>query len=214
MRYEVVVFQGDAQADLGGLFCASLEYAGGAAGWLGLAFSEASRLPEFGRREAIIGMPDILTSTAMSTDGDPNIGQQTTVLDDGPGFVNPGKYVIPAGGDNGYYGPSLQWLRDTDEQMLMDASVSKVNGYMDPDDAVLEFMMTKMSFAKYLREPGEIVIDPYTPILLLFAVASVSSNGKYDGNPKWQSTKLQLLESSSDTVRLGFLRKRKRPHLG
>lgn len=213
MRYEVVVFQGDAQADLGGLLCASLEYVGGAAGWLGLAFSEASRLPEFGRREAIIGIPDILTSTAMSTDSDANIGQQTTVLDDGPEFVNPGKYVIPAGGDNGYYGPSLQWLRDTDEQTLMDASVSKVNGYMDPDDAVLEFMMTKMSFAKYLREPGEIDIDPYTPTLLLFAVATVSSNGKYDGNPKWQSTKLQLLESSSDTVRVGFLRKRKRPHL-
>jgi len=213
MTYEVVVFQGDAQADLGGLLCVSLDYAGGAAGWLGLAFSEASRLPEFGRKEAIVGMPGFGTSVSMSSDGAASIGQQTTVLDGGPGFISPGKYVIPPGGDDGYYGPSLQWLRDADEQTLMDASVFKTDTYLDPNDAVQDFTMTRMSFVKYLQEPGEIAIDPYISTLLLFAVAAVSPNGEYDGNPKWQSTRLQLLESSSDIVRWGFLRKRKRPHL-
>ena len=75
----------------------SIEYEGNA-GWLGFAFSGASRDPSFGRKEAIIGIPGVTTLVAAASDGDVSVGQQvgTSVLD-GPQLVNPGKYEIPAG---------------------------------------------------------------------------------------------------------------------
>merc|ERR1712194_189361 len=49
LRYQVVSYKGDMKHGLGGLLCISFEYTG-AAGWIGLAFSEASRDPRFGRK--------------------------------------------------------------------------------------------------------------------------------------------------------------------
>jgi len=55
LNYEVVPYEGDDLLERGGLLCASLEYEG-LAGWIGLAFSGASRDPERARREAVIGI--------------------------------------------------------------------------------------------------------------------------------------------------------------
>jgi hypothetical protein len=66
MKYEVVVYQGDLASNRGGgLLCVLLEYAG-SAGWIGLALSEASRDPQFGVKEAIIGMPGLPNTVAVA----------------------------------------------------------------------------------------------------------------------------------------------------
>eukprot|EP00581_Thalassiosira_minuscula_P017730 CAMPEP_0183720986 /NCGR_PEP_ID=MMETSP0737-20130205/13442_1 /TAXON_ID=385413 /ORGANISM="Thalassiosira miniscula, Strain CCMP1093" /LENGTH=1009 /DNA_ID=CAMNT_0025950945 /DNA_START=38 /DNA_END=3067 /DNA_ORIENTATION=+ len=202
LRYEVILFPGDAKDNAGGLLCASLEYTG-AAGWIGLAFSEASRAPQYGRKEAIIGIPGVQSSKAVNADGNPGLGQQYAGLEGGPTFVNPGKYVIPPGGVNGdgYYGPKLDLLSPIDMQTLVNASVSSMNSYMEPNPAVADFVSTKISFIKYLREPGEIEIFPSRDTLLLYAVAALpqGGSGEYNGNPDWQYTYLKFLESSSIT---------------
>ena len=82
-------------SDLGGLLCVFLEYKG-AAGWLGFALSEASRDPAFGRKEAIIGLPGVMSSVAVATES-AHLGQQNAPVGGGPPFANPGKYEIPAG---------------------------------------------------------------------------------------------------------------------
>jgi len=216
MRYEVIIYPGDTKDGLGGLLCVSLEYTGGAAGWIGLAFSEASRAPQFGRKEAIIGIPGVQTSVAVDADGGASLGQQNVELKDGPEFVNPAKYVIPAGGigEDGYYGPSLKLLSHIDKQTLITGSVSTTNAYLDPDGVVFDNMSTKISFVKYLREPGEIEIDPFGSTLLLYAVAAIplDGNGEYDGNPEWMSTYFNFLGSSSNNVKSGLVRKRERQH--
>mmetsp|Transcript_34799 Transcript_34799/g.62649 ORF Transcript_34799/g.62649 Transcript_34799/m.62649 type:complete len:271 (-) Transcript_34799:692-1504(-) len=212
LRYEVVHYEGDMFDDLGGLLCISLEYTG-TAGWIGLAFSEATRNPQFGRKEAIIGIPGIKTSVTVATDGSASLGQQIYALEGGPVFRNPGKYEIPAGGiEDGFSGPSLNLLSDIHKQTLINGSVSMLNAYLETDnDAVSDFRSTKLSFAKYLREPEEIEIDPYESTLLLYVVAPLDNDGGYDGNPEWKYTYLNLLDSSPDVVKSGFDRKRKRP---
>lgn len=197
--------------DLGGLLCISLEYSGDA-GWIGLAFSDATRDPQFGRKEAIIGIVGLQTTSAMSMDGSTSLGQQNVVLESGPNFVNPGKYKIPAGGigNDAYYGPSLKLLSDIDEQTLIDGSVGIIDSYAGiiSDQSRMD---TVLSFAKYLREPDEIEIDPYDSTLLMYAVAPLDGEGNYDGNPKWKSTYLNFSENSAE-VKSGLDRKRKRQH--
>ena len=59
------------------------------------------------------------------------MGQQNTVeLTDGPAFINPANYSIPAGGTgrNGYSGPSLNLLVDAEKQTLVNGSVSIIEG--------------------------------------------------------------------------------------
>lgn len=212
MRYEVVLYQDDTNDDLGGLLCISLEYTG-AAGWIGLSFSEATRNPQFGRKEAIIGIPGVKTSVAVATEGSASLGQQNHALEGGPVFVNPGKYEIPAGGiEDGFSGPSLNLLSDIDKQTLINGSVSATNAYLDPDDTVSDMMITKLSFVKYLRESEEIEIDPYEATLLLYAVAPLDNGGGYDGNPEWKYKYLNLLDDSPDAIKSGLDRKRKRQH--
>lgn len=206
LMYEVVLYPDS--HDRGGLLCASLEYAGGAAGWIGLALSEARRNPVFGRREAVVGMPGIKKLLASNS-----TAKGFVALEGGPAFTNPGKYEIPAGGlmGKGYYGPSLTFLRDGDRQTLMDGSVFeidplKVNGIPAGQ------RRTGMTFTKYLREPEEIEIDPFKETLLLYAVAALDGNGDYyEGNPEWKVTRLTFLDSS-DTLRPGYDQKRKRQH--
>jgi len=214
LKYEVVVYQGAMSSALGGgLLCVSLEYAG-SAGWIGLAFSEASRDPHFGVKEAIIGIPGLPHSDAVAEGGSASLGQQSNVaLENGPAFVNPAKYLIPAGGTgkDGYSGPSLNLLVDVDRQTLVNGSVSVVvdqqsGGIISGQNQ----QKTRLSFVKYLRELNEIMIDPYGSTLLLYVVASLDSEGEYDGNPEWQSTTLTLLANSS-TVK-GYVRKRTRQH--
>lgn len=199
MKYEVVVYQGDLASNRGGgLLCVSLEYAGFAA-WIGLALSEASRDPQFGVKEAIIGMPGLPNTVAVAK-GSATLGQQSMgVLSDGPKFFNPAKYIIPAGGTgkNGFSGPSLTYLVSADKQTLVNGSVSVVFdddqlGGVIADQS--QGIMTRLSFGKYLREPNEIEIeiDSVGVTLLLYAVAAVDSNGEYNGNPEWRSTTLTL----------------------
>jgi len=204
MKYEVVVYQGDLASNRGGgLLCVSLEYAG-SAGWIGLALSEASRDPQFGVKEAIIGMPGLPNTVAVAK-GTATLGQQSMGgLSDGPKFVNPAKYVIPAGGigKNGFSGPSLTLLASADKQTLVNGSVSvafdddQLGGGVISDQG--QGVITRLSFGKYLREPNEIEIDPFGVTLLLYAVAAVDSNGEYDGNPEWRSTTLTL--DSENTI--------------
>ena len=56
-------------------------------------------------------------------------------------------------------------------------------------------LVTHMSFAKYLREPGEIEIDPFKSNLFLYAVAAFDEDGEYDGNPDWNVKYHQLLQN-------------------
>jgi len=208
LRYEVVIYPSDS---LGGLLCLSLEYAG-EAGWIGIAFSDAVRDPLFGRKEAIIGFPGVQTAVSVSTaegGGIPSLVQQNndvTVNDKdrrSPAFVNPGKYEIPAGGmDDGYHGPSLNMLRVIGQQTLIKTSISIFDPYTAGGIVTTDQrLVTRMSFAKYLREPGEIGIDPFESTLFLYAVSPLSSvDSEYDSNPKWKHTYLT------------FDRKRNRQH--
>ncbi len=97
MHYEVVEFPGD-PLGVGGMLCTSIEYDGNA-GWIGLALSGASRDPTFGRKEAIIGIPGVSTSVAVTSSGTTaSVGQQVgSNFSGGPVLINPGKYEIPAG---------------------------------------------------------------------------------------------------------------------
>jgi hypothetical protein len=203
LYYETVIYQ---DHPTGGLLCASLEYSG-AAGWIGIAFSTAGRNPQFGRREAIIGMPGVDTSIAVSTENvtssalNPS-GSQNNFVEGGPYFVNPGKYEIPAGGLDGYYGPSLGFLMSGSQQTLVNASVTT------SDD--LNQTVTRLSFAKYLREPGEIEINPMSgPTLILYAVAPIdTSSGLYiNENPQWKYINMILGGGRSNT-RSSLMRKR------
>lgn len=218
LKYEVVVYQGAMSLELGGgLLCVSLEYEG-PAGWIGLAFSEASRDPQFGLKEAIIGIPGLPNSVAVAEDGSASLGQQSNVaLEDGPAFINPAKYLIPAGGTgkDGYSGPSLNLLVNVDKQTLVNGSVSIVEGQQSGGGIISDqdqnsMPKTRLSFVKYLRELNEIEIDPYGSTLLLYVVALLDVDGEYDGNPEWQSTTLTLLTNTSDVK--GYVRKRTRQH--
>jgi hypothetical protein len=188
LYYETVIYPSH---PTGGLFCASLEYVG-TAGWIGIAFSTAGRNPQFGRREAIIGMPGVDSSEAVSLANTTSqalnpSGSQSNFVD-GPYFVNPGKYVIPAGGlEGGYYGPSLELLMPGFQQTLVNASVT--TSLNESNQTI-----TRLSFAKYLREWGEITIDPLSgPTLILYAVAPVDENGTYvNDNPEWRYINLIL----------------------
>ncbi|KAL7547510.1 hypothetical protein ACHAWF_010803 [Thalassiosira exigua] len=209
LSYEVVVW-GDAM-EQGGLLCASLSYMGGPAGWIGLAFSEATRNPTFGRKEAVIGLPGIQASVAVDGHG---LGQANMAREGGPRFVNPGKYVIPAGGmgDNGFSGPGLKLL--SDKQTLMNGSVAVMDRLASMGiTSNQKVIHTTMSFAKYLREPGEIEIDPFGSTLLLYAVAPISDDGTYDDNPEWKYEYYNFLSGTAD-ARSGPVRQRTRQHNG
>lgn len=191
LYYETVIYR---DHPTGGLLCASLEYSG-AAGWIGLAFSTAGRNPQFGRREAIIGMPGVESSVPVSSDNGTSqalnpSGNQNNFVEGGPYFFNPGKYEIPAGGLEGYYGPSLNLLMNGYQQTLVNASATIS---LDSNQTV-----TRLSFAKYLREPGEIEINPLTgPTLILYAVAPIDASGMYvNENPEWRYINLILGGSS------------------
>jgi hypothetical protein len=214
LKYEVVVYQGAMSIELGGgLLCVSLEFAG-PAGWIGLAFSEASRDPQFGLKEAIIGIPGLPNSEAVAEGGDASLGQQSNgALEDGPAFINPAKYLIPAGGTgkDGYSGPSLNLLVNVEKQTLVNGSVSIIEGQQAGDGIISDqdqnsMPKTRLSFVKYLRELNEIEIDPYGSTLLLYVVASFDVDGEYNGNPEWQPTTLSLLTNTSDVK--GYVRKR------
>ncbi|KAL7442855.1 hypothetical protein ACHAXM_008556 [Skeletonema potamos] len=200
-NYETVIHRNH---PTGGLLCVSLDYTG-AAGWMGLAFSTAGRNPQFGRREAVIGMPGVESAVAVASKNvtsqaiNPSENQNNFV-EGGPYFVNPGKYEIPAGGLQGYYGPSLNFLMSGSQQTLVNAST--IISY-DPNQTT-----TRLSFAKYLREPGEIEINPMSgPTLILYAVAPVDANGVFvNENPEWKYINL-VLEGSSNT-KSTFTRKR------
>jgi hypothetical protein len=217
LNYDVIVYHGAMGAALGGgLLCLSLEYSG-SAGWIGLAFSEASRDPQFGLKEAIIGIPGLPNSVAVAEGGSAGLGQQSNVaLVDGPTFINPAKYLLPAGGTgkDGYSGPSLNLLVGAEKQTLVNGSVSVVEGQqlgggiISDQDQISMQQKTRLSFTKYLRELNEIEIDPYGSTLFLYAVASLDSEGEYNGNPEWQSTTLTFLANSSDAR--GNVRKRSR----
>ena len=177
LKYEVVLYH--EMNELGGLLCVKLEYAAGTPGWLGFAISKAKRNPLFERREAVIGIPGVQTSVAMATDN-PRLGQQHLPLQKRPDFANPGKYTIPAGGiDKGYFGPSLSLL--SGRQTLVDGSIST-----DEDGSTI------LSFAKYLREPWEIDVDPYAETLVLFAVGQMN-----DDKPEWKHTFIKFLEDKA-----------------
>lgn len=194
MKYDIVEYN---DADVrGGLFCVSLEYAGPAA-WMGLAFSEASRDPQFGKKDAVIGFPGVSTTVAMATSG-PRLGQQIAPLDGGPVWANPGKYTIPAGGTYGYYGPALNLL--SSKQTLKTGSMLLQDMY-DPDDYnyVPGNSITRLSFTKYLREENEIEIKPYESTLLLWAVATTDG----DGNPEWKYAKLTLFDQEQENQEQG-----------
>jgi len=218
MKYEVVIYPDG--NDLGGLLCVSLEYTGAAAGWIGFAFSEASRDPVFGRKEAIIGMPGIATTVAVNIEGDEGdstLGHHFVPMEGGPAFTNPGKYEISAGGllGKGYNGPSLTMLREMNKQTLVNGSVSIEDPYSSTSDGAdaTEERRTRMSFAKYLREPGEIEIDPFDKTLFLYAVATLYGSGEYyEGNPDWKVSSLIFLEGSDNASQSGVDRKRMRQH--
>ncbi len=210
LYYETVIYR---DHPTGGLLCASLEYSG-SAGWIGIAFSTAGRNPQFGRREAIIGMPGVDSAVAVSAQNvtssalNPS-GSQNNFVEGGPSFVNPGKYDIRAGGLDGYYGPSLQFLMSDNQQTLLNASVTTSD-----DDS--NQTVTRLSFAKYLREPGEIEINPLGgPTLILYAVAPIDpSSGLYiDENPQWKYINMILGDGRSNT-RSSFMRKRQHNNFG
>ncbi|KAL3758561.1 hypothetical protein ACHAWU_008315 [Discostella pseudostelligera] len=189
----------------GGLLCASLEFAG-TAGWIGVAFSTASRDPQFGVKEAVIGIPGILTTTAVARDGSATLGNQgNVVLDDALTYLNPAKYLIPAGGldTEGYLGPIVKLLRNLEMQTLVNATVTFITDAFSDDSNSTDqsandsIHRTLLTFAKHLQEPNEIKIEPHGSNLLLFAVAMVDDDGEYDGNPEWQSINL-VLDGSSD----------------
>lgn len=187
MYYEIVNHN-DALSDKGGLFCVSLEYKG-AAGWLGVALSEASRDPAFGRKEAIIGIPGIKNAIAVAKEN-AELGQQSSPMDGAPYYVNPGKYEIPAGGYDGYSGPSLSAMRPYDYQTLTDAwTNTTTNG--DGSE------ITQLAFTKYLKEPGEINLNPFKSTLFLYAVAQLNGRNEYDSNPQWEYTYLQLIDDTA-----------------
>ena len=209
LNYEIVEYQGQLGVQNGGgLLCAQLDYIG-AAGWIGLALSEASRNPQFGRKEAIIGIPGMVSFDAVGDDGSVSLGQQLGGgIEGGPPFANPAKYDIRAGGigDDAYNGPALSGLREIDKQTLVNGSTIFV---IDQGGEV----HTQMYFTKFLREPGEIDIDPYGYTLLLFAVASWdATSGEYDANPEWQDTTVNFLSSFGKSVLGSVTRKRKRKH--
>lgn len=212
MKYDVVIYQNDEYPG-GGLLCASVEYnADNPAAWIGLAFSEAKRDPAFGRKEAIIGLPGIRTSTPVATGGTAALGQQVGGIG-GPSFANPAKYIIPAGGigDDAYSGPNLRLLSDIDKQTLINGSVSIVDPYTAGGLVTTQSKMrTQMSFAKYLEEDGEIEIDPFGSTLLLYAVSVPldDGSGEYDSNPDWKSTFVTFLDGSDVSVMSGQVRTR------
>merc|ERR1719401_304225 len=225
LRYGVVGLPDVAAA---GLLCLSLEYAGTTpAGWLGLAFTTATRDPQFGRKEAVIGLPGVLAAVPVLAERDAaSIGQQSAAAL-GKGipvpiaFANPGKYEIPAGGggrNGGYHGPSLSLLRGAERQTLVNGTVSSAFSAVDPnyETAAVQVQLhtARISFGKYLHEPGEIKIDPFQSNLLLYAVSSVDVAADHgDKNPKWRYTSLKFLESSAtDVSRLDLVRTRKRDH--
>jgi len=187
IKYHVVIYPDDYGDGLGGILCASLEYSGYAS-WLGLALSDATRDPRFGRKEAIIGIPGIQqTMAVVSADvGSASLGQQVGGgIKDGPPFQNPAKYIIPAGGiGDGYSGPSLILLND--KQTLMNGSVT-----VDPSNTT---NITQMTFEKYLTETNEIRINPYEPNLFVYTAASdeVNEDEEFD-NPEWKYVSLTLL---------------------
>jgi len=193
MKYHVVIYPDDYGDGLGGILCASLEYSGYAS-WLGLALSDATRDPRFGRKEAIIGIPGIQqTMAVVSSDvGSASLGQQVGGgIKDGPPFQNPAKYIIPAGGiGDGYSGPSLILL--SDKQTLMNGSV-----IVDPNNTT---NITQMTFEKYLTETNEIRINPYEPNLFMYAAASeVNEDEEFDvDSPEWKYVSLTLLVKEED----------------
>ena len=216
LRYEVVTYKGDMGGGVGGLLCVSLEYEG-VASWIGLAFSEAKRNPKFGKKEAVIGIPGLATSTAMRRPGDgalhSGLGQMNDPLspDEGqPVFFNPGKYNLPAGGTDGYSGPSLETVSPAGRQSLQNATVNvrdmSSTGIVTSED----LWRTTLSFGKYLREPGEIQIDPAALTLVLYAVSPADGGpDPADGNPDWTAKSIQFgpsLGGSSTTK--SHLRKR------
>jgi len=186
MKYHVVIYPDDYGDGLGGILCASLEYSGYAS-WLGLALSDATRDPRFGRKEAIIGIPGIQqTMAVVSADvGSASLGQQVGGgIKDGPPFQNPAKYIIPAGGiGDGYSGPSLILL--SDKQTLMNGSVT-----VDPNNTT---NITQMTFEKYLTETNEMRINPYEPNLFVYTAASEVNEDEEFDNPEWKYVSLTLL---------------------
>ena len=167
----------------------------------------------------MIGLPGVGTAVPVAAErGTASLGQQGVValgrgLRVPNAFQNPAKYDIPAGGAGGDHGPSLRLLRRTEQQTLVNGSVLNV---LDPyyNDGG-ERHTARMSFGKYLREPGEVEIDPFQSTLLLYAVSSLDDEGDPGvGNPKWRSTFLKFLDSSTaDVPKLGLVRTRKREHV-
>lgn len=216
LRYAVVTYKGNMGGGVGGLLCVSLEYEG-IASWIGLAFSEAKRDPQFGRKEAVIGIPGLETSTAMTRPGDDTLhsglGQTNDPLppDKQPVFRNPGKHVLPAGGVDGYSGPSLFTMSPADRQSLQNAAVD-VQDMSSTGIVTSEGLWrTTLSFGKYLREPGEIQIDPAADTLVLYAVSPADGGpGPADGNPDWESTPIRFdpSQGSGGSTTKSHLRKR------
>eukprot|EP00804_Cyclotella_cryptica_P008835 CCRYP_013066-RA/>CCRYP_013066-RA protein AED:0.01 eAED:0.01 QI:456/1/1/1/0/0/2/438/883 len=201
MRYEIIPLP--LSDPYGGLFCVSIEHKGNA-GWIGFAVSEASRDPAFGRKEAIIGIPGVMSMVAAAPPGaDVAVGQQvgTSVLD-GPTLFNPGKYEIPAGGVDGYAGPSIDTMLPPNRQTLGNATVAIIG----PDDNPLQKPTTTMTFTKFLREPNEIEIDPFKSTLFVYAVATIDEDGEYNDNPEWLANYITLLESEATTAEKKRLR--------
>ena len=205
LYYETIIYRDHFSK---GLLCAAFEYSGATPpGWLGVAFSTAGRNPQFGRREAIIGIPGVATSEAVSAGNvtsqeiNPS-GNQNNFVEGAPYFVNPAKYEIPAGGLDGYYGPSLTFLMDASHQTLVNASVTTT--FTESNETI-----TRLSFAKYLHEPGEIAIEPFNgPTLILYAVAPIDNEGLYiNSNPQWKYINM-ILGGSSSPPRSSLLRKR------
>ena len=221
MNYEVVFYPGDTGTGegLGGLLCISLEYAD-EAGWIGLAFTKASKNPKFVKKEAVIGIFGVAGVAAVAVDGSPSLGQQNAALEGGPGFVNPGRYDIPAKGlEDGYHGPSLKLLSKINKQTIMNATVSvapyysDVYDYFPTDDTIIsDVRHTHLSFVRYLRDPTGIEINPYKETIFQYAVAPLDGIGEYNGNPEWKHTYLTLLDDSSDILKSGLVKKRQRQH--
>ena len=216
LRYAVVSYKGNMGGGVGGLLCVSLEYEG-VASWIGLAFSEAKRNPKFGRKEAVIGIPGLATSTAMKRPSDDTLhsglGQMNDPLppEKQPVFHNPGKHDLPAGGTDGYSGPSLLTMSPDNRQSLENATVDvrdlSSTGIVTGED----LWRTTLSFGKYLREPGEIQIDPAVPTLVLYAVSPADLGpGPADGNPDWEAVSIQFDSSqgSGNSITKSHLRKR------
>ena len=206
LKYHVVIFPdgseviglGGLSYDPGGILCVSLEYTGSeSVGWLGLAFSEAARDPEFGYKEAIIGIPGIQSTMAVGTDKDNiGLGQQIGGAINGFQFGNPARYDIPAGSE--FSGPILANLADMDKQTLMNGLVSIESG-------------TSLEFQKYLNEPGQVAINPYESTILLYAVSTLNDNDEYDNSFEWQFVDV-IFENDNSTAIDDVARKRARHH--